>query len=289
TLAGTGPAVLANSPIYSPTAGTLIFWFNSTGGGALTGGYAGGQNRAPGFLIDSSGNLNWEFGNLYAQPLGQVSPNRWYLAALTYSTNNSETAVNVYLNGVLVDSAIADANTSWNPQVAFGGYLGAPQPPFSGAIDEIAIFNQPLSSQQIQQIYGAYSGGMCKPTLQTIAVTPANPSLASGLSMPFYATGSYGDGSTHDLTTSASWSTDNSGAASITASGLATALTSGSTNVFAALGSLQGSTTLAVKPSLVSIQVNPASPFASVGGVQAFTAIGTFNDGSTQNLTTSVT
>lgn len=289
TMVGNGPAVFVNSPIYSPKAGTLIFWFKSTGGGTLTGGYAGGQNRAPGFLIDSSGNLNWEFGNLDAQPLGQVSPNRWYLAALAYSTNNSETTVNVYLNGVLVDSAIADANTSWNPQVAFGAYLGAQQPPFAGAMDEIAIFDQPLNSQQIGQIYGAYSAGICKPMLQTIAVTPANPSLASGLSMPLDALGSYSDGSTHDLTTSTNWSTDNSSVASINANGLATALASGSTTVSAALGSIQGSTTLAVKPSLVSIQVNPPLPLTSVGAVQSFTAIGTFNDGSTQNLTTSVT
>src|SRR4029077_17001040 len=133
------------------------FWFLPTGAGALTGSYAGAQNRAPGFSVDAGRNLNWEFGNLSAQSVGQVNRNQWNHAALAYSTSNSETAVNVYLNGVLVAEAAADANTSWNPQVALGAYLGAVQPSFNGAIDEIAIFNQALNSQQIQQIYTAFS------------------------------------------------------------------------------------------------------------------------------------
>jgi len=52
---------------------------------------------------------------------------------------------------------------------------------FSGLMDEVAIFNQALSAQQIQQAYSAFSGGMCKPTLQSIAVTPVSPSIAAGL------------------------------------------------------------------------------------------------------------
>jgi hypothetical protein len=285
--AGNGSSVLVNSPVYSPTSGTLMFWFLSTGGGALTGSSAGAQNQAPGFLIDSGGNLDWEFGNLNAQSLGQVNPNEWYHVALTYTTSNSETTVSVYLNGVLVADAVADANTSWNPQVAFGAYLGAVQPSFVGSMDEIAVFNQALTAQQIHQIYSAFSAGMCKPTLQTIAVNPANPNLAPGLTFPFDAVGTYSNATTHDVTTSATWSA-NASVATITSSGLATGVATGNTTVSAALGPVQGSTTLTVKPSLVSIQVSPQNPSTPVGAVQPFTATGTFSDGSQQNLTTSV-
>jgi hypothetical protein len=286
---GSGSSVLVNSPVYSPTAGTLMFWFNSTGGGALTGSYAGAQNQAPGFLIDPEGNLDWEFGSFSAQSLGQVNPNQWYHVALTYAASNSETTtVSVYLNGVLVAEAVADSNTSWNPQVAFGAYLGAEQPSFVGSMDEIAVFNTALTAQQIRQVYNVFSAGMCKPTLQTIAVNPANPNLAPGITFPFDAVGTYSNATTHDVTTSALWSTANTSVATINPSGLATGVATGNTTVSAALGSVQGSITLNVKPSLVSIQVSPQSPSTSVGAVQSFTATGTFSDGSQQNLTTSV-
>jgi hypothetical protein len=285
---GNGSSVLVNSPVYSPTAGTLMFWFNSTGGGVLTGGYAGGQNRAPGFLIDSLGNLNWEFGNLYAQSVSQVNPNQWYQAALTYSTINSETAVNVYLNGVLVADAVADANTSWNPQVLFGAYMGAQEPSFVGSMDEITIFNQALTAAQIQTIYHVFSAGMCKPTLKSVAVTPANPTLAPGLTFPFDAVGTYSNSTVHDLTSSATWSTASIAVATINANGLATAVANGTTTVSAAMGSVQGSTGLSVAPSLVSIQVNPQTPVSDVGTAVAFTATGTFSNGIQQNLSNSV-
>jgi len=289
TFGGNGASVLVNSPVYSPAAGTVMFWFMPSGTGAITGSYAGGQNRAPGFSIDSGGNLNWEFGNLSAQSVGQVSPNQWYHAAMTYSNSNSGVNVSVYLNGALVASAIASANTAWNPQLAIGAYLNAQPLSFTGSLDEFSIFNEALSSQQIQQVYNAFSAGMCKPTLQTITVSPANASLAPGLSLQFDAVGSYSDNTTHDLTTSAGWSTADSTVATINASGLATAIADGSTTVSATLGSANGSTGLTVAPSLVSVQVNPSNPSSAAGTTQPFTATGTFSDGSQQDVTGSAT
>jgi len=288
TFAGNGASVLVNAPVYSPAAGTLMFWFLSTGGGYMTGSEISGQNRAPGFWIDSQNNLYWEFGDLSAQPLGQLSPNQWYHVALTYSGSNSAVNVNVYLDGALVATALADANAAWNQQVAFGAYLGAQQPSFVGSMDEVAIFNQALSLQQIEQIYGAYSGGVCKPTLQSIAVNPSAPTVAPGMTQQFSAAGTYSDTTAHDLTSSATWNTDNQAVATINTTGLATAVTSGSTNVSAALGTVSGSTVLTVAPTLVSIQVNPQNPAAAAGTTQPFTATGTFTDGSQYDVTSSV-
>jgi Domain of unknown function (DUF1929)/Concanavalin A-like lectin/glucanases superfamily/Bacterial Ig-like domain (group 2)/Glyoxal oxidase N-terminus/Abnormal spindle-like microcephaly-assoc'd, ASPM-SPD-2-Hydin len=285
---GNSGSVLVNSPVYSPVAGTLMFWFMSTGGGALTGGSVGGQNQGPGFLVDSGGNLDWAFGNLPFQSVGQVNPNQWYHVALTYSTSSSETAVSVYLNGVLVAESVADANTSWNPQVAFGTYLGGTLPSFVGSMDEIAVFNKALTSQQIHQIYGVFSSGMCKPGLQTITVSPASPNLAPGLTLPFDAVGKYSNATTHDVTTSANWNAANASVATVSLTGQVTGIATGNTTVSAALGSVQGSTTLNVAASLVSIQVSPQTPTTPVGAVVSFAATGTFSDGSQQNLTPSV-
>jgi hypothetical protein len=285
---GNGASVLVNSPVYSPSSGTLMFWFMPTGAGSLTGSYDG-TNRTPGLSVDSNSNLNWEFGNLSAQGVGPVSLNQWSHVALTYSTSNSEVSINVYLNGSLAASAIASPLSAWYPQVAFGAYLGGQQPSFAGSMDEVAIFNQALSSQQVQQVYNAASAGMCKPTLQSVTVNPANPSIAPGIVLPFSATGTYSDTTTHDLTTSATWSSSNPAAATVNGSGQATAVAIGSSTISAALGAQAGSTNLNVVPSLVSIQLNPQSPTIAAGTTQPFTATGTFSDGSTQDLTTSVT
>ncbi len=283
---GNGSSVLVNSPVYSPSAGTLMFWFMPTGAGSLTGSYDG-TNRTPGLSVDSNGNLNWEFGNLSAQGVGQVSLNQWSHVALTYSTSNSEVSINLYLNGNLAASAIASPLSSWYPQVAFGAYLGGQNPSFAGSMVEVAIFNQALTSQQVQQVYNASSAGMCKPTLQTVAVNPANPSIAPGIVLQFSATGTYSDTTTHDLTSSATWSSSNPAAATVNGSGRATAVAIGSATIAAALGAQAGSTNLNVVPSLVSIQVSPQNPTIAAGTTQPFTATGTFSDGSTQDLTAS--
>jgi hypothetical protein len=254
----------------------------------LTGSFDG-TNRTPGVSIDASGNLNWEFGNLSAQVLGQVSSNQWSHLALTYSTSNNEVAVNVYLNGNLAASAISSQNSAWYPQLAFGAYLGVAQKPsFTGSMDEVAIFNQALSTQQIQQIYNAFGAGICKPALQSIALTPVSPSIAAGLSQQFDAVGSYSDGTTHDLTTSATWSSSNPPVATLNGSGQATAVAIGNATITAALSGDTGSANLIVVPGLVSVQVNPPNPAIAVGTTQAFTAMGTFSDGSAQNLTASI-
>src|SRR5208282_1211748 len=52
--------------------------------------------------------------------------------------------------------------------------------------------------------------------LQSIAVTPSNPTLALGTTQQFTATGTYTDGSTQDLTSSAIWSSSNLSVANMT-------------------------------------------------------------------------
>ena len=126
-------------------------------------------------------------------------------------------------------------------------------------------------------------------TLASISVTPANPSLALGLTKQFTATGTYSDGTTKDLTSSATWASSNSGAATIAASGLATPVAPGTTSISASSGNRSGSTTLTVIPAaLVSIAVSPASPSTPAGIATQLTATGTYTDASTKDITTSV-
>jgi hypothetical protein len=125
--------------------------------------------------------------------------------------------------------------------------------------------------------------------LTSIAVTPADPSVAAGLPQQFTATGTYTDSSTRDLTTEVVWASTNPAAATIAAGGLASTVAAGTTTISATLGSVSGSTTLTVlSAALTSIAVTPANPSVAAGLPQQFTATGTYTDGSTQDLTIQV-
>jgi plastocyanin len=89
------------------------------------------------------------------------------------------------------------------------------------------------------------------PPLVTISVTPADGTVPPGSSVQFYATGTSTDGSTRDLTSSVAWSSSAPGVATIDGGGLATGLSVGSTTIEAALGTIDGSTTLTVTTGFV--------------------------------------
>lgn len=93
-----------------------------------------------------------------------------------------------------------------------------------------------------------------------MAVTPANASLAKGASQQFTATGTYDDGSDADLTASTGWTTADPGVATISSTGVATAVGEGSTTVTAASSGVSGSTTLTVGPAPTGMVTAPVSP-----------------------------
>ncbi|HUA60109.1 MAG TPA: Ig-like domain-containing protein, partial [Verrucomicrobiae bacterium] len=87
-------------------------------------------------------------------------------------------------------------------------------------------------------------------TLQSIAVTPANPSIVVGTSQQFTATGTYSDNSTQNLTSSVTWSSSKTTVATVAASGKASGLAAGTTTISASMASpaVSGSTMLTVIP-----------------------------------------
>lgn len=88
------------------------------------------------------------------------------------------------------------------------------------------------------------------PVLVSIAVTPANPSFASGLAVQAVATGTFADSETGDLTTAVTWSSSNPAVATISnasgSQGLVTTVAGGTTTIQATLGLVSGSTLFTV-------------------------------------------
>jgi uncharacterized repeat protein (TIGR01451 family) len=126
--------------------------------------------------------------------------------------------------------------------------------------------------------------------LTTIAVAPADPSIPNGTDQQFTARGTYSDGSTADLTGSATWASSNPDVATVDQAGLAHAVAMGTTTISAADGAIVGSTTLTVQAAvLTALTVTPRDPTIATGASQQFEAAGRYSDGTTLDLTSSVT
>jgi hypothetical protein len=86
--------------------------------------------------------------------------------------------------------------------------------------------------------------------LVSIAVTPASPSVSVGKAQQFTATGTYSDGGTGDITSTAAWTSSATSVATIDSKGLSTAVAAGTSTISAAQGGVTGSTTLTVTSGL---------------------------------------
>jgi len=141
-------------------------------------------------------------------------------------------------------------------------------------------------------VSGATTVTVTPATLVSIAITPSNPSIANGTSVQLTATGTFSDGSTQDLTTSVSWTSEDTTIATPHPGGLATGTGVGMTTITATQAGVSGSTTITVTSAvLTSIEITPANPTISVHGEKTtvkLTATGIFSDGSMQDLTNSV-
>jgi uncharacterized protein YjdB len=140
-------------------------------------------------------------------------------------------------------------------------------------------------------------GGSGQVTLQSIQISPSTASIAQGTTQPFTAKGTYSDGTTKDLTTTAQWSCLLPNVATVSSSaptqGLAAALLTNNGSpatvlITASSGSVSNSATLAIKSSNVtvsSVAVTPAAATIGFLNQQQLTATATFSDGSTQDVT----
>ena len=161
--------------------------------------------------------------------------------------------------------------------------------------------------------------------VKSVAVTPANPTFPLGLanptlafgptnnSVPFTATATYTDpaSTTANVTSTATWLSSATTVATINGAGTATvtvpagSLTTSnvSTTITATYG-VPGTTLLTVQPPIFesvavclgaypsascSTSTTPVGSSLGLNGTQQFSALGTYSDGSTQNLTSTAT
>ncbi|MBI5548788.1 MAG: Ig-like domain-containing protein [Deltaproteobacteria bacterium] len=128
------------------------------------------------------------------------------------------------------------------------------------------------------------------PAVDSIELSPTNPSIGLYSTQPFTAVAKLSDDTTLEITDRAAWSSSNPATASISSAGLATAVAVGSTTISAAFAGKTGFTTMTVTDAtLSSIALSPTDLTIAVSTTQPFTAVGTYSDGTTQDITTQVT
>lgn len=110
------------------------------------------------------------------------------------------------------------------------------------------------------------------PALTSISIAPADPGIALGATQQFTATGTYSDSSTQDMTASVTWNSSDTGKASISNTGLATAAAAGVTTISAVSGGISATTTLTVQSSSKVVEISPSSISLTVAEPQTFTA-----------------
>ena len=86
------------------------------------------------------------------------------------------------------------------------------------------------------------------PALTSITVASTNSNILTGATQQFTATGIYSEGRTQDITSQATWTSSNTGVATINEGGLATGVSAGITTISATLSGVVSSTTLTVQP-----------------------------------------
>ena len=123
-------------------------------------------------------------------------------------------------------------------------------------------------------------------TLTSISVTPTSASIAAGGTQAFTATGHFSNGTSANISSSATWVSSNTGVATINSSGLATGVTSGTSNITAASSGVTSNAAALTVISGVSVSILPGATSMPVNSVVAFTAAvaGTSNAGVTWTL-----
>lgn len=154
----------------------------------------------------------------------------------------------------------------------------------SGLVKGVAAGSLTVTAT-LGSVTGSTSVSVTAPSITSISVTPDDMTLAIGVGEQYTASAIYSDGSIQDLVTGVTWTSSNSSVATVDSNGLATTLGAGTTTITATVGSFTDASVITVVAAhLQTITLTPTNVTMAAGTQQQFTAVGNFDDGSTQVL-----
>jgi uncharacterized protein YjdB len=123
-------------------------------------------------------------------------------------------------------------------------------------------------------------------TVTDVRVDPGTASTTVGGTVTFAATAVLSDGTSSDVTASATWSVGDATIAKV-AGGIATGVAGGTTTVSASISGKSGSANLTVTAkALTSVQLSPFAPTVGIGVSIPFKATALYADGTSADVTT---
>ncbi|MBK7857345.1 MAG: Ig-like domain-containing protein [Archangiaceae bacterium] len=243
-----------------------------TGGGA-GGGSAGGTGGSGG----SAGNGGSGGGAVAVLQSLSLAPQAVMLGVPEQQTL---TATGHYDDGTTRDVTALAAWSSSQPSVASvsAGVVTA-------AMDGSALVTATLAGKSAT-LTVTVSGS----ALTTLAVTPDMLELGVGSAVQYVATGTFADGTKRNVSAEATWSSSAPAIATVSATGVVTAVTMGSSTVQAALRGKTSSVTSKVGAKTVTaIALTPPVLVLKRAETKQLTATATYSDGSTGDVTSAVT
>ncbi|HBL01827.1 MAG TPA: hypothetical protein DDZ61_04275 [Aeromonas salmonicida] len=248
-----------------------LFLFSCGGGGG--GGEDNPTNPAPGTKsltrIDISADTAGNKARAEANPSTPLGISTQYLAIATYS-DNSTADITEQASWSSADSTIA-------------------------TIDEKGLVKTlKVSSTGISASYQGVTSNISTLTITDaiatkVSIIPPTTRLAKGLTLQLQAIATLSDDTTRDVSTQASWQSSNPTVLSVDDKGKATAIEAGDATVTATVQGVTGQTTVsAVALTVSQIQIIPATVQLAIGTTTKLTAIATFADQSTQDVSSQV-
>lgn len=268
----------------NPAVATIT---TALGSGGLATGVAPGMTQITATLDGVVGSTNLKVTAAVLVSIAVTPPN----ASIAKGTTQQYTATGTYSDNTTQDLT---TTVTWGPTAS----SVATASNAAGSIGKVTALG--TGTVTITATLGGVTGStmltVTPAALVSIAVTPANPSIANGSSQQFTATGTYTDATTQDLTTAVTWAPATGTVATLSntagSQGLAVALSPGTVTVSATLGNVVGTTGLTVTAvTLVSIAITPTTATIRSGPTHAqqYIAIGHYSDLSTQDITAQVT
>jgi hypothetical protein len=126
--------------------------------------------------------------------------------------------------------------------------------------------------------------------LTSLFIEPADPTVGVGVALSFRAVGLYSDGTRADVTEQVMWQTSNPTVLPLDGRGRGVTRSVGTALVLAYVDNLVAASTVSVIPAaLKSLTIQPSDVLLMAGGTTRLTAVATYADGTTFDVTDSVT
>ena len=126
--------------------------------------------------------------------------------------------------------------------------------------------------------------------ITSLEIAPSQANLDVGDQLQLRARGIRPNPPQYDITSAVRWSSGNTSVATVSPSGEVTAVGPGETTIRAVLNDVfEASATVTVGRAITTLAIDPESTTTPVGGAAFFTAIATFNDGTTEDYSKFVT